>query len=170
MADPPAYRRKGISFPDHLGGFSILSFGDGGDVFRDANSHRTGMMAGGNHQGFADCSGTAFIPNMGFIFIPKIFNGGKDRFGTSLPQPAKGGIADRMADFDEQVDVFFLTFPLGNAGKDFKHLRGSQAAGAAFPAGFGLSKTEEEAGNFHHAVILIHDHHAARTHDRPDGL
>ena len=109
-------------------------------------------------------AGQAFLPDMEFVFLPKMLDGGQDRIGAGLAQAAERGGLHRLADALQLFDVSLPTFSPGNSGQDFEHLGGPQTAGRAFAAGFILGEGEEITGNIHHAGILIHDDHPARTH------
>mgnify|MGYP007014985595 CR=1 FL=1 len=55
-------------------------------------------------------------------------------------------------------------YPGNDSVQYFKHSARAYAAGRAFAAGFVNRELQEELGNVHHAVVLVHYYHAARAH------
>src|SRR5208282_109959 len=75
------------------------------------------------------------------------------------------GVADDGAKILKFVEVGEFAFAAADFLQQIQHLLGADAAGRAFAAGFIAAKLEEKPGDVHHAGILVHDDHAAGTHD-----
>ena len=56
----------------------------------------------------------------------------------------------------------------GDGVEDAQGLVEADAAGDAFAAGLGVRELDEVAGHIDHAVVFVHDHHAAGAHDGAD--
>ncbi len=82
-----------------------------------------------------------------------------------LAEAAEGGVLDDGRHLLEKLDVAFLALSLGDVRQDFQHPLGPLAAGGALAAGFVLAEVHEEAGHVDGAGVLVHDDHAAGTHD-----
>ncbi len=106
----------------------------------------------------------ATFTDMRLIFRTKIADGGQYGVGSSFSQPAQRAGLDILRQIPEQVDILFLAPPPGDLRQNVEHLLRPQAAEGALAARFFLCKVQEEAGDLHHAVILVQHHQASRSH------
>ena len=67
------------------------------------------------------------------------------------------------------VDVALLAPALGDGLQHFLEAQGPFPAGGAFAAGLVPGEVQEVLGDVHHAILFIHDDHAAGTHDGAQG-
>ncbi len=117
----------------------------------------TAILTGGEEQGGANRRRTALLLDVGFVFIPEVADGAKDRVGSRLAEAAKGRLFDAFPKLKEEIDVPFLSFAVADALQDLQHPLGADAARGAFPARLILDKIEEEFGQVHHTGVFIDD-------------
>ena len=107
-------------FPVQHMGFFFLA----GDRFLWAFAGAEGTSGAGifadfvMEQGLTDTRRALLIPNMGFIFLPEIFDGGEHRVGCRGAQAAQGELPDHIAQFLKQIDVPFPSVSLTDAGSE----------------------------------------------------
>ena len=132
---------------------------------RDVHVQRATVFARGQRQVFADSRAAALGANVIFEFVPEMAHGGEHGIGRALAQAAQGSIADHAAHFVQAVEIGGGGVAVGEGVQNAQRLIQADAAGDAFAAGFRVGEFDEVAGHVHHAVVFIHDHHAAGTHD-----
>ena len=115
-------------------------------------------------QGFALPCRTLVVADVGDVFVIEVFQGREHGVRGGLPQSAERRVLDDVAQVAQVLQVLHGAFALGDAGEDFQEALVADAAGGAFPAGFLHDELQVEFGDRHHAVVLVHDNHAAGTH------
>ena len=118
----------------------------------------------------ANAGGTTFLHDVRQVFVAEIAQRGEHRVRRRLAQPAQAGVADNRRQRLEFFDVGQFGLAGANPVQNVEHLARADAAGRAFPARLVTAEFHEKPRNVHHARILVHHHHAARTHDRAELL
>src|ERR1035437_8475592 len=83
-----------------------------------------------------------------------------------LAETAEAGVLYHVAKFFQLREVARGGFAIRNFVEEVVHLHRARAAGNALAAGFIHAEFHEEARDLHHVRAVVHDDHAARTHDR----
>jgi hypothetical protein len=87
-----------------------------------------------------------------------------------LTQSAKRTFDDVGCQIIQALDIFHFAFAFGDAGQDFQHTAGSDAAKGTFPAGFILGEIQEEPRYIHHTGTFVHHHHSPEPMIAPVAL
>ena len=141
-----------------------------GEITGNVHVERAGVFAQRLEEAFTNPGLTAFFVNMHEIFVTEILECGEYRIRRGLAQTAKRRVSYRESNTFEIVEIFTTRPSFRNVGENPEHLGESFPAGRALAARFGRGKTDKVPGYVHHAVFLVHHHHAARTHDRAEGV
>ena len=104
------------------------------------------------------------VVDVRLVFMAELLNGGKHRVGRGLAQAAQGRGLDVLRQVFQPLDIAVLALAFANAVEDFQHAARADAAGGALAAAFIHGEIQEEAGDVHHTVVLVHDDHAAGAH------
>ena len=135
---------------------------------RDVHVQRTTVLARRERQTLANAGAAALRADVVLEFVAEVAQRGQHGVGRGLAETAERGVADHPAQFVEFVQVLLTAFAFGDAREGAQRLVQSDPAGHAFAAGFGAGELDEVAGDVDHAVVFVHHHHAARTHDRAE--
>ena len=100
------------------------------------------------------------------ILLAEVGEGAQDRVRGGLAQAAEGGVLDNLGETLEALDVFHRAPAVRDAVEDLQHAAVADAAGRTLAAGLVHGEFEEELRDGDHAVVLIHDDHAAGAHHR----
>ena len=106
--------------------------------------------------------------DMGQVFITEILQGCQHRVGGALPQAAEAGVFHQIAEVFQGGQIVWRPPSCRYLREGIMDLPRSHPAGHAFTAGLGHTELHKEFRHIHHAGGLIHDDHAAGTHDRAD--
>ncbi|MCK7527503.1 MAG: hypothetical protein MZV64_62805 [Ignavibacteriales bacterium] len=87
-------------------------------------------------------------------------------FGAPWPSPHRRALHHFVAEQFEPVDISRRAFAVADLFEDVENAAGAHTAGRAFAAGFFLREFHEEAGDIHHAGLVVHDDQAAGAHHR----
>ena len=110
--------------------------------------------------------GTApLIHNVLDVLVPEGGQSGQNRQRGGLAQTAQCHALDHLRQFFQRIDVLQLALTVDDPLQNLQHPLGAFPAGGALAAGFPLGEAHEEPGDFHHAGVLPHDHHAAGADD-----
>ena len=112
---------------------------------------------------------TAFFLDMCLVLVTEEMKGGQYRVGSGLAQTTQGVGLYVVAEFFQLIKVLHLGSALGNLLQDFQHTLCPDTACGTLAAGFLNRELQEELGNIHHTVILVHDNQTAGTHHGTDG-
>ena len=82
----------------------------------------------------ADAGGAALVHNVLDVLVPEVAQRAQHRIGRRLAQPAKAGLLDRVAEFDQQLQVGHGAGAVADARQQGVHLRRAGAAGNALAA------------------------------------
>ncbi len=113
--------------------------------------------------------GAALVHHVGHILVPEILQGGEHRVGGRLAQGAQGGVLQVVAQLLDGVQVLQGAVAIGDLGEQVVEPLGADAAGRALAAALVHAELQEELGDVHHAVVLVHDDEAAGAHHGADG-
>jgi hypothetical protein len=102
-----------------------------------------------------------FLQDVLLVFTFKISHCREHRVRGVLAEPAQRSFYHRPEDLAQGRQVFDLALSIANAVEDMQRLVAADAAGHTFAAGLIHTEPEIEFGNIYHAVIGIHDDHAA---------
>ena len=102
---------------------------------------------------------------MGLVLVTEVTDRREHGVGGRLAEAAERGLADRLAEGHEALDVALLALTVADALHDLEHPLGADAARRALAAALFLRELEEEAGDVDHAGVLVHDDDAAGAHD-----
>ncbi len=105
--------------------------------------------------------GAALLHHVGHVLVPEILQGGQHRVGGGLAQGAQGGVLQVVAQLLDGVQVLQGALAVGNLAQQVVQPLGADAAGDALAAGLVHAELQEELGDVHHAVVLVHDDEAA---------
>ena len=89
--------------------------------------------------------------------------------GAVAPRPHSEVFLMSSDIFDELVDVALLAPALGDGLQHFHEAQSPFPARGAFAAGLIPGEVQEILGDVHHAILFVHDDHAAGTHDGAQG-
>ena len=103
--------------------------------------------------------------DMFFILMSEIFQGRKDRIGSSLSQSANCRILDGLTQHFQHVQIRIGSLPARNLGKYPQSLCQAFTARRTFSTRFRSIELQKVTSHINHTVILVHHHHTARTHD-----
>ena len=78
--------------------------------------------------------GAALFIDVGLVFGVEEAQRTDDRVRRALAQATQRGGADILSQLFQALDIARLAFPCADAGEDFEHAAGTNAAGVAFPA------------------------------------
>ena len=99
------------------------------------------------------------------VFVLEVAEGGEDGVGGGLAEAAEGGLLHGAADVLDFLDVVEFALAVGDFFEEGEEGAGADAAGGALAAGFVDAEFLVEAGDVDHAVVFVHDDHAAGAHD-----
>ena len=111
----------------------------------------------------------ALLHHMGDILIPEVFQGGQHRIGGGLAQGAQGGVLQVVAQLLDGVQVLQGALAIGDLAQQVVQPLGADPAGDALAAGLVHAELQEELGDVHHTVVLVHDDQAAGAHHGANG-
>ena len=106
---------------------------------------------------------------MSDILVTEEFESRKNGVGSSLAEAAERILLDVVSQLLKSVDILEGTLAVGDLLKQLHHALGADTAGGALTAGFVDGEVQEELRDIDHAVVLVHDDEAARTHHAADG-
>ena len=132
---------------------------------RNVHVQRATVFAGRKRQFFAHAGLAAPRHDVVLELVTEMPQRGQYRIGRGLAQSAQRAIANVAAEFVEEVEVLRRARAFGDAVQNAQRFVQSNAAGNALAAGFGVGEFDEVTRHVHHAVVFIHHHHAAGTHD-----
>src|SRR5689334_11446252 len=89
----------------------------------------------------------------------------QNRIRSGLAQSAEGAFANVVAKLVEEIEMSRRTPTGGDLVQNTQALIKSDTTGNAFSAGFRMRELYEIASHVDHAVVFIHHHHPARSHD-----
>ena len=130
---------------------------------RTAGAVRLDLVA---DQGAADLGRALLLVNVRFVFGAEMLQRAHHRVRRALSQTAQRRGVNLLAQQFQPFDVAVLAFAVADALQDFQHALGAHAAGRALAAGLVLGEFHEEAGDVHHAGLVVHDDQTAGTHHR----
>ena len=81
-----------------------------------------------------------------------------------MPEGAEAAVLHDFGDLLEQLNIPGLALSLGDSFESLQRSPQPFAAGRAFAARFLCQEGDEVPGDVHHAGLIVHDDHAARTH------
>ena len=101
-----------------------------------------------------------------FVLLAEMAQGGEHRIGRRLAQAAQRALANHAAELIQHGQVVACApRPSVTRFRMRSALFKSHAARHAFAARLGMGELDEVARHVDHAVVFIHDHHAAGAHD-----
>jgi hypothetical protein len=131
VANASANRREGISFPDDIYGFFVITLTDESHIRWNIDPRRTGVLAWRQDQCLT-YSGRAPLPeDVGFEFFPKVRKGGQHRIRTGLSERTEAGALDQATDSFQPFEIFQRAHPPGNLCQNLEHLLAADAAWGA---------------------------------------
>ena len=105
--------------------------------------------------------------DMVLVFVAEVPEGCQDRIRGRLPETAYREHARIMRASSSSVSrCLFRPTPIGDRIENPQCLIEPDSAGHALSARFRVSEFNEVSRYIHHAIVFIHHHHSARTHDR----
>src|SRR5699024_136557 len=116
------------------------------------------------HQVAALVRRTRLVAHVRHVLVPKVVHRGEHGIRCGLPQRAQGSVPDDAGEVPEFGQVFFGAPPFGDFFEQLQQPLIADAARGALAAGFLYGEFEVELGYGDHAVVLVHDNHAARPH------
>ncbi len=109
--------------------------------------------------------GAFFVPDVSLVLVAEVAERRKYWVRGCLTESTKRISPYLVGKKLKLLNVSLDAFALRDALKYFEHALRSYFAEGAFSAGFCLSEVEEVARYVDHAVVLVHDDHAAGAHD-----
>ena len=134
----------------------------------NVHAQRATVLAGREREFLADAGAAAVGDNMVFVFVAEVADGGEHGIGRGLAERAERAVADHAAQLVEKIEVLRGAAAGGDGVEDAQGLVEADAAGDAFAARLGVRELDEVAGHVDHAVVFVHDDHAAGAHDGAD--
>jgi hypothetical protein len=113
---------------------------------------------------------TAFLLNMGKIFITKILQSAENGVGGSFAETAKRPYLNSPGQIFQQRQSVVIGIAFNDVVQQPKHLLCPFPTRDTFAAGFILGKLHKKPGNLDNAGILIHYDQAAGANHRPNIL
>src|SRR5271157_3460207 len=102
------------------------------------------------------------------VLIAEVADGSEHGIGSRLAQRAKRRLANHAAQLIQQAHLLAGSAPVGDRIEYAQCLVEAYSAWNALAAGLRVGEFDEVAGHIDHAVVFIHDHHAAGAHDGSD--
>ena len=165
LADSPRGGGKGIVHDDGferiLEAMLLVEFKEA----RNVHVQRAAVFARRKRQLFADAGGTAMRHDVILEFVAEMTQGGEDGIRRGLAKSTKRAFTNVAAEFVEKLEVMHGARAFGDAVENAQRFVETDTARNTFSAGLGVGELDEVAGDIDHAVVFIHDHHAAGTHD-----
>ena len=124
-------------------------------------------MARGPRQFLAGKGVAALVGNVAFIFVTEILQCAQNRIGSRLTEPAHGRVFHGLRQLEEQFEVARRATAFSDILQNFMHALRALAAGKTLAAGFVFQEAHEIFCDVHHAGVVVHDDHPARSHDGP---
>src|ERR1035438_4756622 len=165
LADPAGGGGQRIVHDDGLEGIFKPAFLVKLEEARNVHAQRATVFARRESEFLADTGAAAMAHDVVFILLTEVANGGEHRIGGGLPEAAERTLADHSAQFIEEGHVIGDSTPIRDGIEYAERLVEPDPAWDAFAAGLGVGELDEVAGHIDHAVVFIHDHHAAGAHD-----
>ena len=135
---------------------------------RNVHAQRTTVLAGRQRQLLADAGAAAMRDNVVFVLVAEVANGGEHGVGRGLAEGAERTVANHAAKLIEKIEMLRCAAAGGDGVENAQGLVEADAARDAFAAGLGVREFDEVAGDVDHAVVFVHDDHAAGAHDGAD--
>ena len=114
-------------------------------------------------------SGTAVFFYVSLVFVAEISERGENGIRSRLTESAERAVLYLSAQLFEQLDISVSAIALAYPLKSFSQAHSTDAAWYALPARLVCCEIEKEFCHAHHAGVLVHNDHTARTHHAADG-
>src|ERR1035438_1152174 len=165
LADPAGGGGQRIVHDDGLEGIFKPAFLVKLKEARDVHAQRATVFARRESEFLADTGAAAMSHDVVFILLAEVADGGEYRIGGGLPEAAERALADHPAQFIEEGHVIGDSAAIRDGIEYAERLVEPDPAWDAFAAGLGVGELDEVAGHVDHAVVFVHDDHAAGAHD-----
>ena len=169
VAHPRTHGGEGIRFPDNLIGVLKLPARNVRDVPPCFSANRTRGRTGRADKFTAYECIAPFLMNVPLEFVAEIPQSAQHGVRGRLSEPAHGCVLHHLCQLFQEFELLRSSLPMRNILENLKHALGAFAACEAFPARLILEETHEVLGHIDHARVVIHDDHAAGSHDRTRG-
>ena len=133
---------------------------------RDVHVQRAGVLARRERQVLAHAGPAALGQDVVLELVAVVPQAGEHRVGRALAQAAERHVTDHAAELVEGQEIAVGGRALREAVQDAQRLVEAHTAWHALAAGLGARELDEVARHVDHAVVFVHDDHAAGAHDR----
>ena len=129
---------------------------------------RAGVLARRERQVLAHAGPAPLRDDVVLELVAEVAQGREHRVRRALAEPAERRVADHPAQLVERLEVLVGRLAVREAVEDPQRLVEADPARDALAAALRVGELDEVAGDVDHAVVFVHDDHAARAHDRAE--